>query len=139
MDITEVRVKLARKNDDRLLAFCSITFDGLFVVHDLKVVEADNHLFVAMPSRKWTEQCPRCGRKNHVQSRFCNECSRILPPSPTHDKDGTRIKMHTDVAHPITPAFRELIEKTVINAYLREAELYRTAAQELLAAAPPPR
>ena len=39
MDITEVRVKLMEDSDDRLRAFCSITFDNAFVVRDLKIIE----------------------------------------------------------------------------------------------------
>ena len=42
MEITEVRVKLVEDTDDRLQAFCSITFDNSFVVRDLKVIEGTN-------------------------------------------------------------------------------------------------
>ena len=45
MEITEVRIKLMDDNDDRLQAFCSITFDGEFVVRDLKIIEGQRGLF----------------------------------------------------------------------------------------------
>lgn len=51
MKITDVRVrKIASQN--RMKAIASVTFDDAFVVHDIKVIESDNGLFIAMPSRK---------------------------------------------------------------------------------------
>ena len=70
MEITEVRVKLMEDTDDRLQGFCSITFDDCFVVRDLKIIEGTNGPFVAMPSRKLTAHCPKCGCKNHMRSGF---------------------------------------------------------------------
>ena len=61
MEITEVRIKLTSANNDKLRAFCSITLDNDFVIRDLKVIEGAKGPFVAMPSRKLTERCPRCG------------------------------------------------------------------------------
>ncbi|HEX7879580.1 MAG TPA: SpoVG family protein [Candidatus Eisenbacteria bacterium] len=51
MQITEIRIAL--RNDDKLKAFVSVTFDDAFVVRGMKIIEGkDGHLFVAMPSRK---------------------------------------------------------------------------------------
>ena len=51
MQITDVRVrKITSQN--RMKAIASITFDDVFVVHDIKVIESDKGLFIAMPSRK---------------------------------------------------------------------------------------
>jgi stage V sporulation protein G len=50
MEISEVRITI--RPDDRLKAFASVTFDNCFVVHGLKVIEGNNGLFVAMPSRR---------------------------------------------------------------------------------------
>lgn len=50
MEITEVRLTL--RQEDRLKAFVSITFDNAFVVRGLKVIEGNAGLFVAMPSRR---------------------------------------------------------------------------------------
>ena len=74
MEITEVRIKLTEDSDDRLQAFCSITFDDCFVIRDLKIIEGANGPFVAMPSRKLTAHCPKCGCKNHLRAGFCNQC-----------------------------------------------------------------
>ena len=70
MVITEVRIKLCEENNERLLAFCSVTFDNAFVVRDLKIIEGTKGIFVAMPSRKLTDRCGRCGGKNHLRARF---------------------------------------------------------------------
>ena len=51
MQITDVRVrKVASQN--RMKAIASITIDDVFVIHDIKVVESDKGLFIAMPSKK---------------------------------------------------------------------------------------
>ena len=57
MEITEVRIKLMEDNNERLQAFCSVTFDDAFVVRDLKIIEGTKGSFVAMPSRKLTDRC----------------------------------------------------------------------------------
>ncbi|HVP39725.1 MAG TPA: septation regulator SpoVG [Candidatus Saccharimonadales bacterium] len=50
MDITEVRIAL--REDDKLKAFASVTFDDCFVVRGLKIIAGNGGMFVAMPSRK---------------------------------------------------------------------------------------
>src|ERR1051326_3638505 len=50
MEITEVRVFPV--NEERLKAYVTITLDGCFVVRDLKVINGNTGLFVAMPSKK---------------------------------------------------------------------------------------
>ncbi|MGM0508388.1 MAG: septation regulator SpoVG [Fusobacteriota bacterium] len=53
MEITEVRLRLANTDEDsKLKAFADITFDNIFVIHGLKVIDGDNGMFVAMPSRR---------------------------------------------------------------------------------------
>ena len=51
MRITDVRIRKVT-GGGKLKAFVSITFDDIFVVHDLKIIEGDKGVFVAMPSRK---------------------------------------------------------------------------------------
>ena len=51
MQITDVRVRKVAK-EGKLKAVVSITMDEEFVVHDIKVIEGPNRLFVAMPSRR---------------------------------------------------------------------------------------
>ena len=51
MQITDVRIRKVEK-DGKMKAVVSITIDEEFVVHDIKVIEGDKGLFIAMPSRK---------------------------------------------------------------------------------------
>ena len=50
MEVTEVRVFPV--NEEKLKAYVTITFDDCFVVRDLKIINGNNGLFVAMPSKK---------------------------------------------------------------------------------------
>ena len=120
MKITEVRVKLMEDSDDRLQGFCSITFDDCFVVRDLKIIEGANGPFVAMPSRKLTSHCSKCGCKNHLRSAYCNHCGTRLKDE-TRDHEG-RSKLYADIAHPINSACRELIQDHVIAEYRSERD-----------------
>lgn len=52
INITDVRVYLVDKEDSKLKARVSITIDSCFVVHEIRVVDSANGLFVAMPNRK---------------------------------------------------------------------------------------
>jgi len=54
MKVTDVRVRKLM-DDGKMKAIVSITFDEVFVVHDVKVIEGQNGLFVAMPSRKMAD------------------------------------------------------------------------------------
>lgn len=81
MQITDVRVRKVSTNEGKLKAYCSVVFDGMFVVHDMRVVEGVNGVFVAMPRRKTSEG------------------------------------EYKDLAHPITAEARELIQKTVLEAF----------------------
>ncbi|MCR4672760.1 MAG: septation regulator SpoVG [Lachnospiraceae bacterium] len=54
MQITDVRVRKISK-EGKLKAVASITLDDVFVVHDIKVIEGEKGLFIAMPSRKTTD------------------------------------------------------------------------------------
>ena len=51
MEITDVRVRKVNK-EGKMKAVISVTFDNEFVVHDIKVIEGEKGLFIAMPSRK---------------------------------------------------------------------------------------
>ena len=85
MKITDVRIKKVG-NEGKLRAYVSVTFDDSFVVHNLKVIDGQSGIFVAMPSRKTTS------------GEF------------------------KDVAHPINSAFREILQKAVLEEYNKETE-----------------
>ena len=122
MEITEVRIKLMEDSDDRLQAFCSITFDNSFVVRDLKIIDGSNGPFVAMPSRKLTSHCHQCGSKNHLRAQHCNQCgARLREDRTVRDAEG-RAKLYADIAHPINSSCREMIQKRVISEYRLEVD-----------------
>ena len=51
MQITDVRLRKVN-SENRMKAVASVTFDNEFVIHDIKVIESQNGLFIARPSRK---------------------------------------------------------------------------------------
>jgi stage V sporulation protein G len=107
---------------DRLRAFCSITIDDDFVVHDLRVIEGRKGFFVAMPSRKLSDNCPQCGGKNELRSKFCSECGARLSSDRLPRAASAHDKLHVDVAHPINTPCREMLQDIVLRAYEEEEE-----------------
>ena len=122
MEITEVRVKLIDNKDDRLKAFCSMTIDKEFVIRDIKIIEGTSGYFVAMPSRKMSDHCEKCGGKNHLRAKFCNNCAASLPQERAKKDFKGRMKLHADIAHPINADCRKRIQNAVINAFKEEME-----------------
>ena len=124
MKITEVRIFSKEGVDKKLRAFCTITFDDCFVVRDIKIIEGNKGYFVAMPSRRVKEPCPKCSHRNVIRSRYCNQCGTALPAvsnDSEHEADAhLRQAEHKDLAHPITAECREYIQRTVLEAYQKE-------------------
>ena len=122
MEISEVRVRLVRNKDERLRAFCSITMDKEFVVRDIKIIEGVDGYFVAMPSRKMSDHCGKCGGKNHLRAKFCNNCGVELSQNRAKKDIKGRAKLHADIAHPISTKCRRKIQAKVVEAFEREME-----------------
>jgi stage V sporulation protein G len=122
MEITEVRISLRENEGKRLKAYATVTFDNSFVVKNIKIVEGNSGLFVAMPARKAKQFCPRCGRKVDMGSRYCNHCGVQLPPPP-RDLGNDRQATHQDLAHPINQEFRDYLQSKVLEAYEKEKAL----------------
>ncbi len=55
MNISEVRIRKVEKDDSKLKAVASVTIDNCFVVHDIKIIQGESNLFIAMPSKKTKE------------------------------------------------------------------------------------
>ena len=119
MKVTNVTVKLSPHSSDRLKGFCTMTLDNEFVVRDLKIIEGTSGLFVAMPSRKLTDHCPKCRGKNHLRAKFCNDCGARLPERRVSDEEAQG-KLHADVAHPINTECRNRIQQIILEAYEEE-------------------
>jgi len=81
MKITSVSVRKIEKEDSRMKGIATIVLDDQFAVHDIRIIEGDNSLFIAMPSRK------------------------------------TATGGYCDVAHPINPEARDMIEKAILDVY----------------------
>lgn len=124
MEISEVRVKLVRNKDDRLRAFCSMTIDNEFVIRDIKVIQGGGGggVFVAMPSRKMSDHCDKCGGKNHLRAKFCNNCGAALAENRVRKNYRGKMKLHADIVHPVTAECRRRIQQQVIKAYKEEVE-----------------
>jgi len=51
MEITDIQIKKV-EGEGKLRAYAAVTFDDMFVVHNIRIVEGDKGLFIGMPSRK---------------------------------------------------------------------------------------
>ena len=94
MNITDIRIRKIY-DDARLKALVSVTIDGDLAVHDIKVIEGPERLFVAMPSRK--------------------------------DENGT----FRDIAHPITPEARRVLEEFGLSIPVYGMDRYQTHLAQL--------
>lgn len=123
MEITEARVVLKDSPDKKLKAYATVTFDNAFVVRNIKVIEGTNGLFIAMPSRKIKQPCPKCNFKNEMRSKYCNQCGAQLPflSRPATQETGGNVQLeHKDIVHPITQSFRDYLQKRILEAYEQE-------------------
>jgi stage V sporulation protein G len=129
MQLTDIRIKLCDDQNSRLKAFCALTFDNTFVIRDVKLIDGNDGLFLAMPSRKLADHCGRCGEKNHLRARYCNQCGARLDENRYqryqngNAAGGTgRLKLHADIAHPINADCRHAIEERVVRAFHSELD-----------------
>ncbi|MCL4110832.1 UNVERIFIED_CONTAM: hypothetical protein GTU68_039945 [Idotea baltica] len=123
MEITEVRIKLMDDPNDRLQAFCSVTFDSAFVIRDLKIIQGTKGPFVAMPSRKLTDRCGKCRGKNDLRARHCNQCGARLNEDRAPKDVAGRARLYADIAHPINSQCREMIQNRVVEEFAKEQVL----------------
>ncbi len=120
MNITEIRIKLVRSEHDKLRGFASMTLDDSLVIRDIKVIEGQKGLFVAMPSRKLQDRCPQCGGKNSLRAKFCNDCGSRLAASRGELDQRGRVRLYADIAHPIHKESRDLVQGRIVDAFHRE-------------------
>ncbi len=122
MEITEVRIFLKDSPDKKLKAYATVTFDNAFVVRNIKVIEGTKGVFIAMPSRKIKQPCPKCNFKNEARSKYCNQCGGQLPfiSVPVGQEATSVSNEQKDIAHPITQSFRDCLQKKVLEAFEQE-------------------
>ena len=68
MQITDIRLRLM-ENGGKMKAVASVTFDEEFVVHDIKVIDGENGLFIAMPSKRIGEEYKDIAHPLNSQTR----------------------------------------------------------------------
>lgn len=127
MEISEVRVFLKNSPDKKLKAYATVTFDDVFVVRNIKIIQRAEGLFIAMPSRKVKHPCPRCHFKNEFRSRFCNQCGFALAvpaitPAAADGHENNAQAQHKDIAHPIKQHFRDMLEKRYLRRMSGKSE-----------------
>ncbi len=120
MEITDVRLDLLDNPRGKLQAFCSLTIDDKFVVKNFKIIEGNNGLFVAMPSRKLTKPCYECDNRVFRNANYCDNCGNKFSGGSEKSSNFKNEKFHADIAFPITDEFRNELEETILDAYRRE-------------------
>ncbi len=99
-----------------------MTLDDEFVIGDIKIIEGVGGYFVAMPSRKMSDHCTKCGTKNHLRHRFCNSCGVPLPDDRTRKDAQRRLKLHADIAHAVNARCRQRLQQKFVATFKEELE-----------------
>ena len=105
----------------------NVEIDDALVLRDVKIIEGQKGLFVAMPSRKLCDRCPSCAGKNHIRSRYCSDCGARLYESRGDLDERGRPRLYADVCHPINQEARDLVQRMVLGAYEEEHARSREA------------
>ena len=94
MEITDIRLKKVTK-EGKMKAIASITLDNEFAIHDIKVIEGEKGLFIAMPSRKAADGDYRDiahpinqETRERVQSLILAEYEKALLEEETAENEG---------------------------------------------------
>ena len=122
MELTEVRVKLVERREDRLKAFCTVIIDDCFAIREIKILDGEHGPFLAMPNRRLTDHCGVCGGKNYLLARFCNDCGVPLPVVDLPCDGLGHARLYADIAHPINASCREMIQRRVLEEFQMELQ-----------------
>ena len=117
MNITDVRIrKIAAEG--KMKAIVSVTFDNEFVVHDIKVIEGQNGLFIAMPSRKTPDgefkdiaHPINTFTREKIQESILGEYEKVRNEEPVHTYSAPETFGHTESAEPVEKEL-PLVEET---------------------------
>jgi len=93
VEITSVKVKKEEREGSRMKGRASVLIDDGLAIHNIRIIEGKNGLFIAMPST-----------------------SREV-----ENEDGEMVTVHRDTVHPINPEVRAMFEEAILKAY-NEAE-----------------
>ena len=99
MKISDVRVRLVQNTDSKLRAIASITIEDCFVIHDIKIIEGGDGLFIAMPSRKMSEGDFRdiahplvSETRNKIRDAIFEEYEKVLTRKAAEAEEATAEK-----------------------------------------------
>lgn len=95
MQITDVRIRKI-SNDGKMKAIVSVTFDNEFVVHDIKVIDGQNGLFIAMPSRKTPE-----GEFKDIAHPINTETREKIQNSILEEYEKAKLVSETEESEPV--------------------------------------
>ena len=93
MEITSVKVKKEEREGSRMKGRASVLIDDGLAIHNIRIIEGKNGLFIAMPSTSREDE----------------------------NEDGEMVTVHRDTVHPINPEVRAMFEEAILKAY-NEAE-----------------
>lgn len=100
-------------HERKLLCYATITLDKVVVIRDCKLLWIDGRYVLDFPSKKKTEHCPQCKRKNYLNANYCNECGVGLQPKRLQEGESA----HHCIVLPITPEARKAITDAVVGEY----------------------
>ena len=123
MQITDVRIKLSDNPAEKVKAWTSVEIDRQLAIRDIKVIDAGDGLFLAMPCRKTTDRCQQCKGKNQNTARWCNWCGKQLAENRVHIRPDGKPDLWHDIAFPIDQALRTLMTDAVLDEYERIADI----------------
>lgn len=92
MEITSVKVKKEEREGSRMKGRASVLIDDGLAIHNIRIIEGKNGLFIAMPST-----------------------SREV-----ENENGEMVTVHRDTVHPINPEVRAMFEEAILKAYNEE-------------------
>jgi len=126
MQVTNVELDLAQTHKV-LRAYAKVTFDDVFVVHGIRLIEKEGILIACMPNRKRWLDCTECRVAVAILDDYCGRCGNRQPPIIARMEQlryelgcaagDDHVRPFLDVCHPITRSFREAIESAVVTAY----------------------
>ena len=84
MEITSVNVRKFEKEGSRMKGIASVLLDNMFAVHDIRIIEGDNGLFIAMPSRKTAT-----GKYRDIAHPITSECRKMFEDAIIEEYNNT--------------------------------------------------
>jgi len=119
VDNISVRIRLASAAEETkgLKAYCSIEIPPGLIINDMKIIDGRKGLYVAMPSRKLCERCPKCRTNVELLAKFCQSCGEHQPQRTLEQDNNGRLKRFADIVHPVTQECRSIIHEAVMTAY----------------------